>query len=245
MTIRDELLAPWPRTEAEVRKHLHDYYAVITGLDADIGRLLETLKTLGEYDDTIIIFSSDHGLAIGSHGLMGKQSLYEHSMKSPLIFAGPGIPKGQSDALVYLLDIYPTVCELAGTTTPDGLDGRSLAPIIQGKAAGVRDSLFTSYREVMRAVRDERWKLIRYPHINKTQLFDLQSDPDERTNLADRSQQASRVRELLALIENWQKKLGDNQPLTSAEPRDEKFVPPDPDTLRAATKAKRKAGKKP
>ncbi len=224
--VRDERLAPWPRTEAEVRRHLHEYYAVITGLDHHVGRLLRALKVSGEYDNTLVVFSSDHGLAVGSHGLMGKQSLYEHSMKVPLVFAGPGVPKGASGALVYLLDIFPTVCDLAGAKAPDGLDGKSLAPVIRGRAAKVRDSLFTAYRDVQRAARDDRWKLIRYPHINRTQLFDLQSDPDERKDLSAAAAQAGQVERLMKLLADWQKELGDPAPLTSAKPRDPKFVPP-------------------
>jgi arylsulfatase A-like enzyme len=226
--IRDERLAPWPRTEAEIRKHLHDYYAVITGLDHHIGRLLKAIKDSGQYENTIIIFSSDHGLAIGSHGLMGKQNLYEHSMKSPLIFSGPGIPKGHSDALVYLLDIYPTVCDLVGAKIPPGLDGKSLEPVIKGKAEKVRDSLFTAYREVQRAVRDDRWKLIRYPHINRTQIFDLKNDPDELKDLSADPAHREQVVRLLTLMTRWQKTLGDTTPLTSAKPKDAKFVPPAP-----------------
>ncbi|MGH7202557.1 MAG: sulfatase-like hydrolase/transferase [Planctomycetaceae bacterium] len=226
MTGRDERLAAWPRTKDEIQGHLHDYYAVITGIDRQIGRLLQTLKESGQYDDTLIIFSSDHGLAIGSHGLMGKQSVYEHSMKPPLIFAGPGIPNGETDALVYLHDIYPTVCDLVGTEIPDGLDGRSLAPVISGEAASVRDSIFLAYENVQRAVRDERWKLIRYPHINKTQLFDLKTDPHELHNLADDPQQSQRIEQMLALMKNWQQRVGDDAPLTSEQPRDPAFVPP-------------------
>lgn len=226
MTVRDERLAPWPRTEEVVRRHLHDYYATITGLDHHIGRLLQTLRELKLEDDTIIIFSSDHGLAVGSHGLMGKQSLYEHSMKVPLVFAGPGIPRGCSDALVYLLDIYPTVCELVGAPVPEGLDGRSLAPVIAGEAAGVRDTLFTAYRDVQRAVRDQRWKLIRYPQIDRTQLFDLQQDPDELHDLSGDPAQAGRMRRLTELLRAWQQQLGDTSPLSVPQPRDATFTPP-------------------
>ncbi len=228
MTIRDERLAPWPRTKAEIRKQLREYYAVITGLDHHIGRLLQSLKDRGEYDNTIIVFSSDHGLALGSHGLMGKQSVYDHSMKSPLIFAGPGIPHGSSDALVYLLDIYPTVCDLVGAATPEGLDGKSLKPIILGQTDQVRDSLFNSYQAVQRAVRDDRWKLIRYPQINKSQLFDLKNDPHELHNLADDPEQAARVKRMMALMESWQTRLGDKLALTSEKPADASFTPPKP-----------------
>jgi arylsulfatase A-like enzyme len=227
MTVRDELLAPWPRTEAEIRRQLHEYFAVITGLDHHIGRLIETLKSSGDFDRTIVIFSSDHGLALGSHGLMGKQSLYEHSMKSPLLFAGPGIPRGSSSALAYLFDIFPTICELAGISIPAGLDGQSLAPIIAGRSDRVRDSIFLSYRDDQRAVRDDRWKLVRYPGINRSQLFDLENDPDERHDLAADSAQGPRLDRMTDLLRQWQSRLGDVLPLTTASPRNPRFVPPD------------------
>lgn len=219
MTIRDERLEVWPRTKEAIRRHLHEYYGFITGLDHHFGRLFQTLKEIGQFDNTIIIFSSDNGLAVGSHGLMGKQSVYEHSAKVPLIIAGPGIPKGQSDALVYLMDIFPTVCALVGAPIPDGLDGQSLAPVIHGKAPHVRKTLFSSYKSAQRAVRDDRWKLIRYPLINKTQLFDLANDPHETKNLAGAPDHTERIEKMMELIREWQNKLGDKQPLTSQNPR--------------------------
>ncbi len=226
-TVRDEQLAPWPRTEAETRKQLHEYYAVITALDGHLGRLIETLKEKQLYENTIIVYSADHGLAMGSHGLMGKQSLYEHSMKAPLIFAGPGIPQGNSDALAYLLDIFPTLCDLTGTSIPDGLDGHSLKPIIAGEAKTVRDSVACAYRDVQRSIRDERWKLIRYPQINKTQLFDLQTDPQEIHNLADDSSQATRVRQMLEKLAMWQQSVGDKLTLTTDKPQSAEWHPPE------------------
>ncbi len=226
MTIRDEKLAPFPRTEAEIRRHLHEYYAVISAMDYHIGRLLQALKDLGLYDNTLIIYAADNGLSMGSHGLMGKQNVYEHGLKVPLLFAGPGIPKGQSDALVYLMDVFPTVCDLVGAPIPPGLDGKSLKSVITGKTKGVRDTLFLAYRDVQRAVRDERWKLIRYPHINKTQLFDLKNDPDELRDLAADPRQAKTVERLMNTLADWQKQLGDTAPLTSSTPRDARFVPP-------------------
>lgn len=228
MTVRDERLAPWPRTKPEIRRHLHEYFAVITGLDHHIGRLIQELKRKHLFDNTIIIFSSDHGLSIGSHGLMGKQNLYDAGMKSPLIFTGPGIPHGKSsDALIYLLDVYPTVCDLVGAPVPSGIDGKSFAPVIQGRAAGIRDSLFLAYRDVQRAVRDDRWKLIRYPKIDRNQLFDLQADPDEVHDLAGDPAEKSRIEQMLAQMKEWQTKLGDADPLTPpGPPRDSRFIPP-------------------
>jgi arylsulfatase A-like enzyme len=226
MTVRDEKLAPWPRTPAVVRKHLADYYAVITYLDMEIGRILQALRDSGAHDNTLIVFSSDHGLALGSHGLMGKQNIYEDGMKVPLLFAGPGIPKGQSDALVYLYDVFPTVCELTGTPVPASIDGKSLAPVIRGKAAKVRDVMFLAYRDYQRSVREGDWKLIRYPAINKTQLFDLKADPDETKDLADEPGQADRVKALMDLLRQTQKQCDDPLPLTSARPADPTFTPP-------------------
>jgi arylsulfatase A-like enzyme len=219
LLVRDEQLAPWPRTEAVVRKHLTDYYGVITYLDMEIGRVLQALKDIGAYDNTIIVFSSDHGLAVGSHGLFGKQNVYEDGMKTPLIFAGPGVPKGRSDAFAYLYDIYPTVCELAGVPVPKPLDGKSLGPVIRGETKGVRDRVFLAYRAVQRAVRQGDWKLIRYPQVNRTQLFNLKDDPDETKDLAGDPKHAEKVKELLALLAKLQKEYGDTQPLTVDNPQ--------------------------
>ncbi len=218
--IRDERLANWPRTEYEVRRHLRDYYGMITYLDEQIGRVFGYLKEIGEYDNTIIVFSSDQGLAVGSHGLMGKQNLYEHSMNPALIFSGPGIPRSKKvDAFAYLFDIFPTVCDLTGAPIPEGLEGRSQAPVIRGEAESVRDTIFLAYKDMQRAVRRGRWKLIQYPKINRTQLFDLAADPHETKDLAGDPAQESRIRELMALMREQQKAFGDNAPLTSKNPQ--------------------------
>jgi arylsulfatase A-like enzyme len=221
---RDERLAPWPRTPEVVRQHLADYYASITFLDAQVGRILDALKASGRYDDTLIVYSSDHGLALGSHGLFGKQNLYDHSMHAPLIFAGPGVPKDKrTDALCYLLDIFPTLGELAGVAGPEGSEGKSLAPVLAGKQPAVRDSLFTAYRNLQRAVRDDRWKLLVYPQVNKVQLFDLQNDPAEIKDLAEDKGHAVEVERLLALLKRWQKETGDKQPLRTDRPEPLEF----------------------
>jgi len=226
MTIRDEKLAPWPRTKTEISRHLLDYYSVITGLDAQIGRLIDELKTRGEYERTIFVVSSDHGLAIGSHGLMGKQSLYDHSMKSPLVFIGPGISKGSSDSLVYLFDIFPSVLELAGSSPPTSIDGKSLVPIMRDPKATVREDLFLVYRDVQRAVIAGGYKLIQYPKINRTQLFDLVHDPDELNDLSSNSDQASRVESMMKLLQKKQLEFGDDVPLRTSKPASDVFAPP-------------------
>ena len=226
MTVRDERLAPWPRTPDEVRRQLREYYAVISGLDFHLGRLLARIAEQKDAGETIIIFTSDHGLAIGSHGLFGKQNLYEHSMRVPLVFAGSGIKHGSSEALVYLLDLLPTICDLAGAKSPANIDGQSLAPILRGEKATVRSSLGTAYRDVQRTIRDDRWKLIRYPQINRTQLFDLANDPDEMRNLVRRPEHADQLSRMTRLLEEWQRTVGDKQPLAVDHPQSAEFVPP-------------------
>jgi len=220
MTGRDEALAPWPRTEEIVRKHRHDYYACISSIDHHIGRVIQTLKDLGQFENTIIVFSSDHGLSIGSHGLFGKQNLYEHSMGAPLIFAGLGIEQGSSEALVYLFDIFPTVCGLTEVEVPAGLDGRSLEPVIENQEQSVRDTVFLAYQNGQRAVRRGDWKLIRYPQVNYTQLFNLRDDPEELINLADQAAHKSKVDEMMTLLAAEQLRYEDTQALTSDSPNE-------------------------
>jgi len=218
LTIRDEVLAGWPRTEAVIRDQIAEYYGMITHLDAQIGRILETLEHSGHGKDTIVIYAADHGLALGSHGLLGKQNIYEHSQRCPLIFTGPGIPSGESRAMTYLLDIFPTVAALTGTAPPGDLDGKDLSPLWRGEKDSVRDNLFLAFTEQMRSVRDRQYKLIRYPKINFTQLFDLQADPYEMVNLAAEPEQSSRAALMMILLEEWQKKIGDDLPLSEENP---------------------------
>jgi arylsulfatase A-like enzyme len=231
---RDERLAPWPRTPEVVRQHLADYYAAIEFLDSQVGRILEALREAGLDEDTIIVFSSDHGLTIGSHGLFGKQNLYECAMHAPMIFAGPRVPLGKrSDALSYLFDIYPTVGELAGVSPPEGNFGESLVPVMDGKKAKVRDSLFFAYRDVQRAVRNDRWHLIVNTQINKMQLFDLADDLDETRDLSGQPVAGKEIPRLLSVLRNWQEVMGDRQELTSARPQPLEF---DYDTAKESTK---------
>jgi arylsulfatase A-like enzyme len=219
LSVRDEALAPWPRTPELIRRHLADYYGVISYLDMQIGRILQALRETGQYDNTIIVFSSDHGLAIGSHGLMGKQNVYEDGMKVPLIIAGPGIPRGHSEAFVYLFDLYPTLCELTGSPAPRELDGESLAPVVLGRREGSRDTVLLAYRDVQRAVRRGDWKLIRYPRINRSQFFNVRSDPSETNDLSKDPQFSVRRDELMSVLAETQKQFGDTQPLSTDPPQ--------------------------
>lgn len=208
MTVRDECLEAWPRSEKAIRRHLHDYYSVISSMDYDIGRLIKGLKKMGLNENTIIVFSSDQGLAMGDHGLMGKQNVYEGTMKVPMFITGTGIPKGESDALVYLHDIFPTLCNFANTPIPDDLDGISLNNIIYDNN-GVRDNLILAYKDSQRSIRDRDWKLIHYPQINKTQLYNLKNDPYEIDNLAYNNKYENIKSEMFKLLESELKKAGD------------------------------------
>lgn len=206
LNIRDETLAPWPRTPEIIQQSLSDYYALISHLDHRVGDIIETVKAEELYDNTIIVYAADNGLAIGSHGLLGKQDQYEHSMKVPLIIAGAGIPQNQkNDALLYLYDIFPTLADLCGLPVPQDIDGKNFAPIIRGKESNIRHSLYTVYRHTARAVRTKEWKLIWYPQRHYTQLFNLQKDPLEINNLASDSTYHAKVAEMMILLEEWHK----------------------------------------
>ena len=227
MIVRDEQLAPWPRTPEIIQRHLADYYGCITCLDYHLGRIFDCLHELGQLKNTVIIFAGDNGLSLGEHGLMGKQNLYEFGgMHVPLVIAGPGIKRGTSDAFVYLYDLLPTICQLAGVTVPAAVDGKSLLPLLAGKSPKLRDYLFTVYKDVQRSVRNDRWKIIRYPQVNRTQLFDLASDPHELNDLAGKPEQAGELKRMLALLEQAQKDYNDPYPLTVAAPKPAAWTPP-------------------
>ena len=187
--IRDELLAEFPRTPEELRRHNAEYYAMITHLDHEMGKLLDALDEQGMTDDTIIVFAGDNGLAVGQHGLMGKQNCYEHSVHVPLIFAGPGIPENQqSGAYVYLFDIFSTLCDLTDIAQPASVEGMSLVPAMQDPNQRVRDYLYFAYITTQRAIKSRTHKLIEYRVRDKepqTQLFDIGQDPWEQHNLID------------------------------------------------------------
>jgi arylsulfatase A-like enzyme len=224
MKVRDEDLAAWPRTGFVIRDQLAEYYGLITHLDEQIGRILAALKQTGLANNTLIIYAADNGLALGSHGLLGKQNVFEHSMRVPLIFNGLDIPAGKStQAFSYLLDIYPTLCDVIGIQQPANLEGESLRPVWEGKKARVRESVFLPFIQIQRAVRDERWKLICYPKIGHIQLFDLQNDPDETTNLIDRADIAGQTQRLLQLMKQWQAKVGDTLELPTQNKPPEKI----------------------
>lgn len=192
--VRDERLEWWPRRKRAIRKHIADYYAMISHADAAMGRIIDALAENGMDENTIIVFAGDNGLAVGQHGLMGKQNLYDHSIRVPLIFKGPGIPSDKrSDAFCYLYDVFPTLCSLTDIEKPDTVEGISLDSVISGEEKSMRSDLFTAYRNCQRAVRDNKYKLIKYftDEETTTQLFDMTKDRWEMNNLATKFEYAA------------------------------------------------------
>lgn len=211
LKVRDEKLLPWPRDPQRVRQQIADYYAAITFLDGQFGRLIKALEQSGQLDSTLVVFAGDSGLAVGQHGLLGKQNLYdEGGVHIPLIMAGPGIPKDHKrNALVASCDLFPTLCELTGTEIPTCVEGKSMRSLLHDDNARTRDRLYLAYREYQRAVVESRFKLIEYVRVTQTvkgktqtagtrftQLFDMQQDPWETTNLAADPQHAVTLRRL-------------------------------------------------
>ncbi|MEO6246156.1 MAG: sulfatase-like hydrolase/transferase [Opitutaceae bacterium] len=212
LDVRDEQLAPKPRPPAVLREQLADYYGMISHHDAWLGRVFEALRETDEADNTLVVYISDHGLALGSHGLLGKQNLYEPSVRVPFIVAGPGVPRDVRIATpAYSLDLYATLCALAGITPPDGLESRSLVPAFASSAARVRETTCAAYMDGQRMATDGRWKLIVY-HVagtERVQLFDLVADSGEQNNLADETEHAPQIARLRGVLGRWQQRVGD------------------------------------
>ena len=209
-TLRDEILAPFPRTENAIKTHIQEYYAIISHMDYEIGRILDRLEALDIADNTYIIFTADHGLAVGKHGLLGKQNQYEHSIRVPLVINGPNVSSGSSsDALVYLQSVYPTTCELAGIPTPSTVEFKSLLPLIEETADDSYDAIFGSYKDFQRMVRTKDFKLILYPEEDQVQLFDMKADPLEMTNLAKQAAYQDTMAALFGKLQSLQKEVGD------------------------------------
>ena len=184
--LRDERLAPFPRTEYAVQVNRQEYYAIISHMDSQLERILEALEASGKKENTYVVFTADHGLSCGNHGLLGKQNMYDHSMRVPLFVAGPDIPPGkQIEADVYLQDVMPTILEMAGAGVPDHIEYHSLLPFTDGsRSKSFYDAIYGCYMDRQRMVRQEGFKLIMYPYASEMLLFDLENDPEETVNLA-------------------------------------------------------------
>ena len=180
--LRDEAIAPFPRTKYAIKVHRQEYYALITHMDTQIGLIFDALKKQGLDKNTYIFFTADQGLSVGHHGLMGKQNLYDDSVRVPLIVNGPGIKPGKIDSPVYLQDIMPTTLELAGVKIPPQVQFHSLLPAMRGEG-GTYKAVYGGYINLQRMVTADGWKMILYPKIQKILLYNLKNDPQEMTDL--------------------------------------------------------------
>ena len=228
MTVRDEQLLPWPRTPDAVRAMIAEYWRYISYLDSQIGRVLDALDASPFAKNTIVVFAADSGVARGSHGLIGKQNLYEYdSVRVPLIIAGPGIAADKrTEAMCYLFDVLPTLGKVCGVASPNASDGHDFSATLADPAKPARDRMLFAYKNVQRAYTDGRWKLIRYPQVDRTQLFDLQADPHEATDLAGKPEQAARIAELTAAMEKEMQRSDDKGEMKVANPIPAAWSPP-------------------
>ncbi|SKB39823.1 Arylsulfatase A [Sphingobacterium nematocida] len=214
LRVRDEMLLPHPRTEEAVREQIALYYDMVSEMDNQVGRILEALERSGLRESTLIVFAGDNGLAVGQHGLLGKQSLYEHSIRVPMIFSGPGVPSDKrSEAFTYLSDITPTIYDWLGLAAPSSVEAKSLKPIFKNTNASVRTNIYNIYGHWSRSIKTpDGYKLIVYnvkgnPYV---QLFNLKEDPWEMHNLADSPVQQQRIIQLRTLLKKEMKQAYDD-----------------------------------
>ena len=200
LSIRDELLLPKPLSIDAIKKEIALYYAMVSEMDFQVGRILNALDKNGLRQNTLIVFAGDNGLAVGQHGLLGKQNLYEHSIRVPLIFSGPGVPRGKRyEGYMYLSDISPTILSYLSIDKPISMEALSYSIVFNQPKMRIRPSIYNLYSSYMRSLKsDDHYKLILY-HINKkktVQLFNLNSDPWEVKNLATLPKYAPKIGEL-------------------------------------------------
>lgn len=258
MNVRDEksVSGVWQRRdEATIRNELGREYACSENIDIQIGRVLKRLEETGELDNTYIFYTADHGIAIGRHGLQGKQNLYEHTWRVPMIVKGPGIkPGSRVSGNIYLGDLLATFCDLTGIAAPETNEGTSFKPVLLGEKQSTRDVLYGVYsgggKPGMRSVKQGDWKLIEYEStatgIRETQLFHLKDNPHEliaehhdakATNLANDPQHAAKLTEMRALLLAEMRRLNDPYRFTN-QPNDN-LTPPKTDNPRDKKKSKK------
>lgn len=220
-SLRDENLAPVPRTGFMVRTHRREYYSAITYLDRNIKRVLDALEASGKASNTLIVFTADHGLACGGHGLMGKQNMHEHSLRVPFFINGPGIPVGERrKQLCYLQDVVPTPIVLVGGSQAalHDLDFDSMVPALRDAGTVGRKVLYGAYQNNQRAVRDADWKLILFPNARRFRVYHLAGDPQEVRDLFETAEGIKQARRLFALLRVQQAELGDPLDLRASFP---------------------------
>ena len=227
--LRDERLMPSPRTEFAVKVHRQEYFAIATHMDQQIGRIFDALEKSGKADNTYIIFTADHGLSVGHHGLVGKQSMYDHSMQVPFFISGPGIDANQSlDMPIYLQDAMATTLDLAKIEKPDYVQFNSVMPLIRGEKKVQYSPIYGKYTHTQRMIQDGDYKLIVYPFIKVSRLYNTAKDPLEMNDLAKNPEYASKIQALTTGLKKLMKEMDDD--MDSDNP--------------VKTKGKKKKGKK-
>lgn len=208
---RDETIVPAPRSQLDVQRERAVYYALTRNLDRQLGRIVDALRQKNLMDQTVIIFTSDHGLALGSHGLMGKQNQYEHTCGVPLVIAGPSVVQGRRlVGQCGLRDLFPSVCEWLQMKCPESVQGKSLLPMLLDQQPEVHEAIFGYFTDTQRMIRSQDgWKLIWYPQIDRMQLFDLNTDPEEQQDLSQVSDYAHRLSSMRKTLKTWLIEQGD------------------------------------
>ena len=207
--LRDEKLMPYPRTEYAVKVNRQEYFAGITYMDEQIGRILQALEESGKAGNTYIIFTADHGLAVGHHGLCGKQNMYDDSVRAPFMIVGPKVKAGMKiDAPIYLQDAMATALDLAGADT-NGVDFKTLLPLLRGETTTHYDEIYGAYMNRQRMITKGDWKFISYPSIGVERLFNLEKDPMEMNDLAGNPEYGQKLKELRAALAELSQTLDD------------------------------------
>ena len=214
LNVRDEQLLPVPRDPDAIKKDIALYYGMVSEMDAQVGRILETLEKSGLKENTLIVFAGDNGLAVGQHGLLGKQNLYEHSIRVPMILSGPGVPMNKKTyGFTYLSDITPTIIDYLQLPRPSSVEGRSLLPVIQDPSKKVRSSIYNVYGHWSRSIKSEDgFKLIVYnvDGIATTQLFNLKIDPWEIKDLSKDQAYSEKIMQMRNLLKQQMAAAFDN-----------------------------------
>ncbi|HQS04155.1 MAG: sulfatase [Sphingobacteriales bacterium 17-39-43] len=204
LNVRDEQLLPVPRDPEAIKKDIALYYGMVSEMDAQVGRILEALEKSGLKENTLIVFAGDNGLAVGQHGLLGKQNLYEHSIRVPMIMSGPGIPVNKkTEGFTYLSDITPTIIDYLAVKRPSSVEGRSLLPVIQDPSKKVRSSIYNVYGHWSRSIKsDDGFKMIVYnvDGITTTQLFNLKKDPLEIKDISKEPAYSEKILQMRNLL---------------------------------------------
>ena len=218
--LRDEKLAPMPRTEHSIKVNRQEYYAIITHMDEQIGRILDGLKSSGMEKNTYIFFTADHGLGVGHHGLLGKQNLYEHSTRVPFIITGPDIPKNKKiSAPIYLQDIMPSTLSIAGLEKPEHVQFKNIMPLATGKAKNLPyKEIYGAYLDAQRSITVANEKLLVYHNVPKVRVYDIFRDPLELNDISKTKRGKAISAKLFPRLLKLQKSMRDSLDLSKSFP---------------------------